>query len=359
MVWGGVAALAIVVIGVIIYTTRNVTAPQATDQQTPSSGTSPAPTTIPQSGAPTVSTNYNASPTDTTAIVTGSVVPNGAFTNYWYEYGPTANLGSKTANQSVGSGFAAIAAPGYITGLVKDTTYYFRLVAESQYGRFAGASYSFQTTHGNLPPVGGVPTAQTLAASSLTRTSANLNGNVTPNKVATTYWFEFGTTANLGNTSALVGVSDTGTEASISMPITGLDPATTYYFRMDAQNQFGTVNGSILTFKTDGPVAIAAPTATTRSAASVSASTATLRASVVPNGPATTYWFEYSKNPLSSSVDLLVTSTTIVAAGMDAIPVSTDITNLASSTTYYFRVVAQNTSGTVRGGSMTFQTRSR
>src|SRR3989338_422066 len=77
------------------------------------------------SGTPLVVTNATVAHTDTTAVVVGTVNPNGAFTQYWYEYGTSANFGSKISNQLIGSGYTATPAPGYITGLTKDTTYYF------------------------------------------------------------------------------------------------------------------------------------------------------------------------------------------------------------------------------------------
>jgi hypothetical protein len=46
-------------------------------------------------------------------------MPGGAITAYWYEYGTTKDLGKKTAVQVVGSGYTAIATPGYITGLTQ------------------------------------------------------------------------------------------------------------------------------------------------------------------------------------------------------------------------------------------------
>ncbi len=238
-----------------------------------------------------------------------------------------------------------------------DTSQDFHLVAENQFGRFAGAQYSFQTTHGSPAPVGGVPISKTVAASGVTRTDAKLNGQVTSNKSETQYWFEYGTTANLGYTTAVVNVGDASVNLTVTAVLADLSPATTYYFRMNAQNQFGTVNGSILTFKTSGPPAATGPSVTTRTATSVSSSSATLRGTVNPNGAETTYWFEYSKDAAVDSPNMQTTPKIVTGASRTSISVNTDISNVASSTTYYFRIVAQNSEGTVRGERLSFTTR--
>lgn len=206
-----------------------------------------------ESSVPIVLTNQAAIPTDTTVVLTGNVTPNGAFTSYWYEYGTSPNLGNKTTSQMIGSGFAAIPAPAYISGLTKDTTYHFRLNAQNQFGTVAGAQYSFRTTQGVPPPVGSTPKATTLPESTITRTTVTLNGEVIPNKSTTQYWFEYGVTADLGNTTAFVSVGDGGAVVPVSVRLSDLNPSTTYYFRLNAQNRFGTVNGAIVNFKTSGP----------------------------------------------------------------------------------------------------------
>ena len=308
--------------------------------------------------APGVTTNPGGSTSDTTAVVSGRVTPNGPMTTYWFEYGTTTNLGNKTSNQNVGSGFVSTLAPGYITGLAKETTYYFRLVAENQYGRIAGAQSTFRTAQGNPPPVGGVPTAKTLAASGITRTTANLKGEVMPNKATAQYWFEYGGSANLGQTTALVAVGDGSAIVTASAPVTGLSANATYYYRLNAQNQFGTVSGTILTFKTLPPVAATAPEAVTRPATTISTTAAHLRGTVDPNGAETSYWFEYSTNALFNVPLLLQTTPKRSAgAGTSAVAVEADATGLSPNTTYYFRVVAQNSVGIDRSTRDSFKTK--
>ena len=197
-----------------------------------------------------MATNLSASPSATTVVIGGTVNPKGAFTSYWYEYGKTSDLGTKTSNQTMGSGFVSIQAPAYITDLSKNTTYYFRLVAENQYGKVAGNQYVFQTTESTPAPVGNAPTTKTISANNISSTTANINGEVTPNKTETQYWFEYGKTPQLGGTSAFSSAGNGTVKSSVSISLSDLESKTTYYFRLNAQNQFGTINGSILNFKT-------------------------------------------------------------------------------------------------------------
>lgn len=354
IVIGGLVVL-VLIAGVVYYMTTgtDTLSPTATSTPDGSTGTAQTPK------APTVFTSTTASPTDTTAVVTGSITPNGAFTNYWYEFGTTANLGSKTNSQSIGSGYTAIPAPIYITGLTKSTTYYFRLVAENQYGTNTGATQSFVTSNGVPAPTGSVPSVQTIAANGITRTGATLNGSVLPNKAATTYWFEYGKTATLGSVTAFQSAGSGTATLSASATLSGLDPDTSYSFRLNAQNQFGTVIGPILTFKTQGPavVTVSLPTVITRNSSNIASTSATVHGTVTQNGAATTYWFEYSTNALLPSTSLQTTSHTLVGSSTGAVAVTADLTGLARTTTYYFRLVAQNSSGTSKGDSESFKTK--
>ncbi|MEI8062209.1 MAG: hypothetical protein WCG97_02830 [bacterium] len=310
-----------------------------------------------QPAQPSVTTASSVGTTDTTAIVTGTVKSNGAPTTYWFEYGKTSDMGSKTASQTIGSGYVLIQTPAYISNLTKDTTYYFRLVAENRLGRVEGNQFTFKTTVGTPVPVGSAPIAKTLSATVISQTTANINGEVTPNKTDTQYWFEYGNTSELGNTSSIASVGSGNSKVSVSTSLVSLEPATTYYFRLNAQNRFGTINGSIFSFKTDGPAAVSAPKVTTNNATGVSATTVSLHGSLNPNGAQTSYWFEYSTDSLLSSVLLHSTDKITLSAGRNITSVREDITDLASKTTYYFRLVAENSQGIVRGDNMSFKTK--
>lgn len=326
-------------------------------------GESPVATTTPtgvgtqaEAAAPTATTDSSVAATNSTAVLSGTVNPKGAFTAYWYEYGTSRSFGTNSAKQTLGSGYVATPAPGYVTGLAKDTTYFFRLVAENSLGTTEGATYSFKTSQNTPAPVGGVPTATTLAASGVERSAAHLKGQVVPNKIATKYWFEYGTTANLGSVTSLQSVGDGSVAVAAESAVNALASGTTYFYRINAQNKFGTVNGSILTLKTLGSVA-SAPVVATDPITDVATTTATLSGTVNPRGAATMYWFEYSTDSLLGSVLLTSTAKTAAGSGTGVMQVDADISGLGSNTTYYARLVAENSVGLVRGDKETFKTK--
>lgn len=355
----GLVALLVIVIAVLAMRSPDSTTPVVvTPPSSTNTNTNPPSAPSKNPGVPVAVTNATASPTDTTAILKGTVTPNGAFTNYWYEYGPSVSLGRETSKQYIGSGYTATSAPGYVTGLIKDTNYYYRVVAENQFGRVRGDTYSFQTTHGNPPPVGSIPTVRTNNATSIARTTVMLNGEVTPNKSQTVYWFEYGMTPNLGSTSGFFSVGDGSARVPAKLDLSGLDPLITYYFRLNAQNQFGTVQGDILNFKTLGPATLLAPDVTTSEAAtSIRSTTATIHGVVRPNGSATMYWFEYGTETALGTTLPNTTSKKSISSGTSTASVKADLTRLASKTTYYYQLVAENSVGTTRGDRMSFTTK--
>lgn len=354
----GLVIIALLVVGGFALFTMTSPAPTPLPPvATPNPVPTPVPTPVPAQtpGAPTVITNATAVPSSSTVVVTGNVVPNGALTSYWYEYGKTTALGARTSSQSIGSGYTSIYAPAYITGLSANTTYHYRLSAENRFGTVNGATYIF-TTNSTPPPQGSAPATRTLAATNVSRATANLNGSVDPNRAETTYWFEYGESADLGSTTSFQSAGNGDTAQNVSVSVSNLKPLTRYFFRLNAQNQFGTINGSILNFTTTGPAAPGEPSVDTRAASSITSNSATLNGNVNPNGAETTYWFEYSEDSLLGS--FLATSTaSATLSGTTNTAVSMNASGLNNNTKYFYRVVAQNQSGTARGDIVSFTTR--
>ena len=94
------------------------------------------------------------------------------------------------------------------------------------------------------------------------------------------------------------------------------------------------------------------PTAATATATSITTHAAVLNATVNPNGLSTTYAFQYGTTTNYGSQ----TSTRSGGSGSSAVAVQVAVSNLASGTTYHFRVVATNPLGTVAGADVTFTT---
>ena len=93
------------------------------------------------------------------------------------------------------------------------------------------------------------PKADTIAASSLTSSSATLNASVNANSNSTTVTFEYGLTTSYGSTATATQSPVTGNvDTSVSANITGLLAGTTYNYRVKAVNSQGTTYGTNATF---------------------------------------------------------------------------------------------------------------
>ncbi len=354
-----VAVVAVVIIAIFAIQHKNTTlSPEATSTPSGAEVTPAPPGTVPSTaGAPVVQTSNNAAASNSTAVVSGQVTPNGAQTTYWYEYGKSTALSSKTSAQSIGSGFRSIPAPGYITGLSASTHYFFRLSAKNSFGTVNGTTYEFTTSATGSPPAGAAPAAQTTAATEVERTTANLHGRVDPNRAETSYWFEYGTNTDMGNTAAFQSAGSGDASVAVSVALSGLKPSTTYFFRVNAQNRFGTVNGATMQFTTKGPPAASAPTVDTTAATNVASTSVTFNGRINPNGAASTYWFEYGEDSLLGHVLGSTTAVQTTNAGNDSMNVSANRSGLTRNTQYYYRLVGRNAQGTTQGDIVSFTTK--
>jgi hypothetical protein len=289
--------------------------------------------------APTASTGPVSTVAPTTATVSGSVNPNGVATTWYVEYGTSTSYGTKTSSASAGSGTSSTAVSAPLASLKAGTTYHYRFVATSSAGTGHGADGILTTSS--------APAAVTSAASGVTATSATLNGTVDPSGRPTTWYFEYGTSTGYGKKTT-VKDAGSGTGASaVNAPVTGLTTGRTYHFRIVATNDAGTAHGGDQSF-----VSSASPVVTTKAASSVGDTTARLNGSVDPQGAATTYYFDYG----TSTGYGAKTAAASVGAGTSARSVSAAITGLAGATTYHFRLVAANATGSTTGADQTFTT---
>ncbi|MFA7201528.1 MAG: fibronectin type III domain-containing protein [Candidatus Paceibacterota bacterium] len=296
---------------------------------------------------PTVTTQNATNITQTNATLAGYIHPNGLTSTYWFEYGTTQSLGQITTSQNIN---AAQNVTANISGLSAGTVYYFRVVAENTMGRSQGTVLSFTTTTGGGDTTT-APIAQTIAADTITSTSARLNGSVNPGSLTTTYWFEYGTDQTLGSRSATQNGGSGSQTNPIYTNISGLSANTTYYFRVASQNSKGRVYGNVLSFITTVSGGISAPTVTTQNATNITQTNATLAGYIHPNGLTSTYWFEYGAD---SSLGQKTASQTLSTAQN----VTANISGLSAGTVYYFRVVAENTRGRSQGTVLSFTTTS-
>jgi hypothetical protein len=182
---------------------------------------------------PPVVTTGTAQPGTTTATLNGTVDPNGTATSYHFEYGTTTDYGLESPTQSAGSGPDPVPVQATVSGLTAFTTYHYRLVA----GDVNGADATFKTTAATPNPT--VPTISRLSAVDKTPTSARLTARIDPNRAATTWHIEWGTTTGLGRRTPDDTIPTGDAAVPISVPLDGLPAHTKIYWRVVASNAAG------------------------------------------------------------------------------------------------------------------------
>ena len=196
------------------------------------------------------------------------------------------------------------------------------------------------------------PSVTTERASSVGETSATLNATVDPDEANVTECrFEYGTTVAYGLSVPCSSLPGSGeNEVGVSAAVEGLSESTTYHYRIVATNEDGTSYGSDRRFTTLPNF----PSVVTNAASAIGNTTATLNATVNPNGEnVTACEFEYGT---SLSYGNTVPCTSLPGSGDDEVGVSAPVIGLAESTTYHFRIVATNELGTSYGADHTFTT---
>ncbi|HEY4348278.1 MAG TPA: hypothetical protein VGM80_11875 [Gaiellaceae bacterium] len=98
--------------------------------------------------------------------------------------------------------------------------------------------------------------------------------------------------------------------------------------------------------------AASAPSVRTDSASSVSTTAAHLNGAVNPNGQATNWYFDFGTTTGYGTK----TAVKSAGSGTKGVSVSTTISGLAGNTTYHYRIVASNGTGTALGGDKTLTT---
>lgn len=180
--------------------------------------------------------------TDSTATFRGAFDPDGMPTTYHFEYGLAGDLTAKTEESGPveGSGEQQIAVP--VTNLGTRKEYQYRLVATNSLGTTVGPVRTFR--------VAGPPTISGVHASGVRSEEAALNGRINTLGYPTTYKFEYGVSAQYGQ-STPVPDGDAGNaaeNASFTQHVSGLEPHRVYHFRLVATNKWGTAASDDTTF---------------------------------------------------------------------------------------------------------------
>lgn len=315
----------------------------------------------------TVVTNSATNISTRNATLRGLVNPNNNnFVNAWFEWGTNGNYGNQT-NPNYYTGNSSTNYSYVLGGLNPNTTYTYRAVAQSDNGQMVYGEQMYFTTQneytGCTYNCGGgnyysQPSVTTYGASSIGDTYGTLNGYVDPNGTYTTRWFEWGT--NSGNLYNTTNKISQGTSAgNFNQQIYGLNNNTTYYYRAVAQNSAGVMYGNVQTFVTTGNnnyntclYGNCAPTVSTTLATNIDSNSARLNGIAFINGNiATDGYFEWGTN-----TSLGRTTNLGYIGSLTSSPFYSSLFGLTPNTTYYYRAVASNQYGTVRGDIVSFRT---
>jgi hypothetical protein len=282
---------------------------------------------------PTLATGLPTPATSSSAILNGTVNPEGSPGYMYFLFGTTSPPGGPTGNQSVGANFIAQSFTATIGGLASGTTYYYRMVfVDANNG---GVQYGEVHTFKALQPA-----VATQSATSITSSSAILNGTVNPEGSPGYMYFLFGATSSPGSSTGNQSVGANFIAQSFTATVGGLASGITYYYQtvfVDANN--GDVQyGKVHTFKTLQPVVATQP------ASSITSSSAVLNGSVNPEGsPGYMYFLFGTTSPPGSP-----TGNQSVGANFMALSFTATIGGLASGATYYYQIVFVNANN---GGS--------
>ncbi len=168
--------------------------------------------------APSVSTGSASSVGFSSAILSGSVNPNGQITNYVFQYGTTSGYGGQTPLAPAGNGTISIKLTQSVAGLQPGTTYHYRIVAVSSGGPSNGKDRTFKTASIPLAvQIAGVPNPVVFGAPFVVE--GNLSGTGAANHEVVLQANQFPYLAGFHNVGNPELTSSTG---GFSFPFVGL-----------------------------------------------------------------------------------------------------------------------------------------
>jgi hypothetical protein len=202
--------------------------------------------------SPSVATGAASSVTVSSAVLNGTVNPNGAATAYRFEWGLTTGYGLTSPVKSAGGGTKPVAASAKIKALLPGTVYHYRLGALNRFGGALGTDRKFRTA-GNPPPEAATGPSQVTSA-----TTATVTGVINPHGQSTTYYFQFGPTTAYGANTGVAAVPAGSAPVNVSAQLSGLAQGTFFHYRIVATHgssvpQFG-ADAIFLTFPSPRPV---------------------------------------------------------------------------------------------------------
>jgi hypothetical protein len=187
------------------------------------------------------------------------------------------------------------------------------------------------------------PEMRTCAPTEVTGTSAKLCGEINPDGVPATGFFQYGKSSSLGSLTPVAFEGQSEVFEPATSPLTGLVPNQTYRYRVAVEAQAGgeevQEHGEEVGFKTS----VLAPQVPGEPSASfVGAQSAVLSASLNPEHVATSYRFEYGACPALVGCAGVQSTPEEVSSVYGVLASSQEVTGLIPSTTYSYRLVASN-----------------
>ncbi len=237
-----------------------------------------------------------------------------------------------------------------MNNLQSNTTYYVRAFAINGKGVGYGEDRTFTTKQSSPPINTGQITISTELPTSVTETTATLNGSITisGNTTYTQKGFVYGKTSNptMQNAST-VYVVGTGV-GKYSVNISGLTANTTYYVKAFIQSSSGINYGTEKTFTTDKIL----PLVATQEVTDITHNSALLHGSIINAGvPGYTergFVYGTAQNPTTSN------NNKVIVSGNGIGSYSKSISGLNANINYYVRAYAVNSKGTAYGEERNF-----
>lgn len=277
----------------------------------------------------------------------GSVNTHGYPAQYYFFYSTDSTMSSPSWSSFYGTDITSSTptpVQADISNLSPNKWYYYCTRVVSNAGEIHGDTLNFFT--GNT-----LQNLNTLPATSISTSSATLNGFISGFQSPVNLSFEYGITPSLGDsiTATPATVSDTAFH-SLTANLSSLQPYTYYYFRLKAQSGSLTVYGNMNTFFTGNAVG----NIQTLPATGVTDSTAVLNGIVSNFHLPVSLLFEYSANAPIYNMNSVPSLSNI--SDSSTYNISSSLTSLTPNTTYYYRLKAHTNMGDFYGGESQFFT---